>query len=294
MFRVTTMMNTISIVYEDNDLLAINKPAGIVVNRSQTTSELTIQDWVEERCGEWGSNGDMGETHETEFGDPVEIFKQRSGIVHRLDKETSGILLIAKHPAALQWYMQQFKDRLTEKTYIGLVHGKVQPSEGTIDLPIARNSQMRLQYAVREDGKASQTIYKVLNFFPNVDVQKIEQYVHFQQQEHADFSSHHIQGLSKNFRRAAKIYQGFSLIEMKPKTGRTHQLRVHFSHLRHPIVGDKTYSGSKRRSIDHVWCERHFLHALRLKITQYRTNSELNIEAPLSEDLQKVLEFLVV
>lgn len=276
----------IPIVYEDEDVLAINKPAGLVVNRSQTQKEPTVQDWIEQTRSPVVRQPVIDSpmvSQDFAFGSPEEMFKERSGIVHRLDKETSGVLLIAKHPDALVWYMSQFKQRLTQKTYVGLVHGKVQPQQGTIDLPIARNSSMRLQFAVREDGRESQTQYRVLSFYPKLNVEKIEA---------AAFHEHAQQGLSKNFRRASKIYQGFSLVEMKPKTGRTHQLRVHFSHIHHPLVGDKVYSGSKRRLVDQIWCARHFLHAQSLKIAQYRTKNELNIEAPLAEDLKKVLTYL--
>src|SRR5690242_503428 len=139
----------IPILYEDEDLLVINKPPGIVVNRSQTQSELTVQDWIESRVGDWGKlissfEKDIVQINdEIIYGDPLELFKERSGVVHRLDKDTSGVLLIAKNPAALVGCMEQFKLRTTVKTYLALVHGKLQPQSGEINLPIARSSKMR-------------------------------------------------------------------------------------------------------------------------------------------------------
>jgi 23S rRNA pseudouridine1911/1915/1917 synthase len=292
----------IPIIFEDDDLLVINKPAGIVVNRSQTTDSKTIQDWVEERWGEVSVSEKNKQTEEETasgegepeneesviLGDPKELFKERSGIIHRLDKETSGVMMIAKNPEALVGCMTEFKLRRTEKKYLALAHGKLQPSVGTINAPIARNSRYRLQFAVRDVGRESITEYKVLQFFAHLDV--LNAILEFK--KNADAEHDILKMLPKTFKRAAKIYQGFSLVELAPKTGRTHQIRVHLAHINHPIVGDKVYSGSKRRLTDQVWCHRHFLHASSLKITHFRTKDELNFEAPLPADLEKALSFL--
>lgn len=315
----------IPILYEDDDLLVINKPPGIVVNRSQTQSELTVQDWIEttqnfvqqvrsassqiskintqsHSVESFGSlndskdlssqNFDVTKKDSVIFGDPLELFKERSGVVHRLDKDTSGVLLIAKNPAALVGCMEQFKLRTTVKTYVALVHGKLQPQNGEINLPIGRSSKMRLQFAVREDGKASVTEYKVLDFWPHFNVEKVFENLKKDEKNELEFYSKQGTGLSKNLKKAVKMYQGFSLVELSPKTGRTHQIRVHLSHLHHPIVGDKVYSGEKRRLIDQVWSSRIFLHAKSLKIVQPRTKTELKFDAPLATDLEQMLEFL--
>jgi 23S rRNA-/tRNA-specific pseudouridylate synthase len=294
-----TSFPEIPILYEDEDIVVINKPPFVVVNRSQTHGERTIQDWMEERLGGVLSSSAADQKVSASaiiFGDPIDVFKERVGVVHRLDKETSGVLLLAKNPMALIACMEQFKLRQTEKTYEALVHGKLQPSSGETNLPIGRNPRMRLQFAVTENGKESVTLYNVLQFFPHIDVQKVIAQQKQTEGAFKDFvtergpnSAHR---RTTNFARAAKMYQGFSLVELSPKTGRTHQIRVHLAHLRHPIVGDKVYSGIKRRLIDSYWCDRTFLHAKRLKITHPRTKHEIEFEAPLSDDLQKVLDFV--
>lgn len=289
----------IPILYEDDDLLVINKPPFVVVNRSQTQSERTIQDWMEERLkgeGLWPGKVGKSLVNEEEskliLGDPLEVFTERVGVVHRLDKETSGVLLLAKNPEALIACMAQFKQRQTQKTYVALVHGKLQPSNGEINLPIGRNPRMRLQFAVVESGKESVTHYKVSGYYPHIDIQRIIKEQKQTEEKFNELQQKAVSGMSKKFSRAAKIYQGFTLVELEPKTGRTHQIRVHLAHLKHPIVGDKLYSGIKRRLVDQYWCYRNFLHAKKLKIIHPRIKGEIEFEAPLSEDLQKALSFL--
>jgi len=298
----------IEILYEDDDIFAINKPSGIVVNRAHTVSESTIQDWVintgklsRVSCTlEEISNLKKEYPEVTEFGEPDEIFRARGGIAHRLDKETSGVLLIAKHPASLVHVLSQFKKRLTKKTYLALAHGKFQPEHGEIDLPIGRQTGNHAQFTVHENGKESVTQYHVLSYYPHIDAEKI---IYTMKQQDLTFRdslengnpsvAKALAGKTKNFKKLTKIYQGFSLVELHPKTGRTHQIRVHLSHIHHPIVGDEMYSGKKRRSIDQYWCPRHFLHAKSIAFQYYRTKGEVKIEAPLTKDLQQSLEFLI-
>lgn len=283
----------IPVVYEDEDLIIINKPAGVVVNRSDTYTGFTVQDWIEQRSDWSGGQGSTSpvvmEGESVIFGDPQELFDQRSGIIHRLDRETSGVMMIAKSAGALVAYMSQFKNREVTKTYLALVHGKVNPADGIIELPIGRNSGNRLQFAVREDGKESRTSYHVVEYYPHFDSEKV---LKSQQFAFAEIGNEHA-GVSRNFKRASKIYQGFTLVEVTPKTGRTHQIRVHFSHMKHPLVGDKVYSGSKRKVIDSYWCPRHFLHAAQITFRNIRTKSEQKVSAPLPDDLEKVMQFLV-
>ncbi len=342
--HMTKPFPEIPVLFEDDDILVINKPAGIVVNRSHTQKEGTVQDWVEERQvsgntrhPELVSGSDLGDlfrkqndnntttclagrqtqplnppSHSLDvasqptnqlsnqstkqpiiFGEPNELFRERSGIVHRLDKDTSGVLLIAKNPATLVALMAQFKLRQTQKKYVALVHGKMQPESGEMNLPIGRNPQNRLQFRVREDGKESLTQYRVIAFYTHLDVEKVLASLQQRDKKALDFYKNDTHKLPKNFRKAVHSYQGFSLVELSPKTGRTHQLRVHLSHVRHPIVGDKVYAGVKKRLIDGVWCSRIFLHAASLKIVHPRTKSELIFTAPLSDDLKEVMGLLV-
>src|SRR5438128_913849 len=129
------MNQEISIIFEDQEILVVNKPAGITVNRAETTkNELTIQDWSEDRLGI--RKNDLSSKYQTKFGeegwDPSLNFYNRGGIVHRLDKETSGVLIIAKTPEAFVHLQKQFKDRSIKKTYIALSHGIINPQKGEI------------------------------------------------------------------------------------------------------------------------------------------------------------------
>ena len=277
-----------TILYEDDDLLVINKSPDVVVNRAQTVTESTIQDWMENRLGgvaavdKISNNSDQWSylvpgDFSAEFGAPSEIFRERLGVVHRLDKETSGVLLLAKNPGALVHLLHQFKTRQVTKTYLCLTHGKFKVTADTISAPLGRASQNRLQYAVRPEGREAVTEYEVQDFYPHLELEKLQALP---------------QAKGENVRKRVQIYQGFSLVRCWPKTGRTHQIRVHMAHVQHPLVGDATYAGKKRQSLDTIWCDRHFLHAETLQFTHPRTGEQLTITAPLTEDLQKALQFL--
>ncbi len=259
-----------NILFEDQDILVLDKPEGWVVNRSQTQTDPTIQDWMEERLKDViaklkSSNRVVVEVDpEAEsYGTPEEIFIQRGGVAHRLDKETSGVLILAKNPMALAELMRQFRERLTSKTYVALVHGKVVPNEGIINLPMDRSETDRQKFAVMASGRASETQYKVIAHYP---------------------------GLPKGMhQKKGKSYQGFSLLELIPKTGRTHQIRVHMSAIKHPLVGDSVYAGRKRIVLDQEWCPRHFLHAKRLCVLHPGTGKEMCFESQLPKDLELAL-----
>ncbi len=258
------------ILFEDQDLIVLDKPAGWVVNRSQTTKESTIQDWMEARLKEYKSKRQTPalkeNTQKSEYGTPEEIFGERGGIVHRLDKDTSGILLLAKNPSTLMELMRQFRERETSKQYIALLHGKLTPNEGIINLPMDRSDSDKLKFVVSPGGKESETQYKVLHHFP---------------------------GLPKGMhQKKGKSYQGFTLVELVPKTGRTHQIRVHMSAIKHPLVGDRVYAGKKRVILDSEWCPRLFLHAFRLAFTHPSTGKKVVFESRLSADLVAVLASL--
>ncbi|HSW89552.1 MAG TPA: RluA family pseudouridine synthase [Patescibacteria group bacterium] len=251
-----------SILFEDDAIVVINKPAGWVVNRSQTQSELTVQDWFATKIANY-QQSTTNNQQTSEYGTPEEIFADRGGIVHRLDKDTSGVLLLAKTPDVLVELLRQFKERETEKTYIALVHGKLVPQEGIIKLPMDRSQNDPKKFAIVADGRESETRYSVVEYFPGLP-----------------------EGISP---KKGKSYQGFSLVECYPKTGRTHQIRVHMAAIKHPLVGDSTYGGRKRITLDQEWCPRHFLHAKKLCFSHPVTNERLCIEAPLPEELQNAL-----
>lgn len=245
----------VPIIFEDEALLVLNKPAGIVVNRSESAKEITVQDWIRQE-GKVQFSDDPS-TEEIEFN-------QRGGMVHRLDKDTSGVLLWAKNAQVMSHLMNQFALRQTKKSYLALVHGRVTPRESEIGLPIARSSMDRHKFRVDITGKASLTRYKVVNYF------------------------------SYNGKLKHQYQDGFTLLTAAPKTGRTHQIRVHLAYLKYPLVSDEVYGGRKRVKLDLSWCPRHFLHAETLTFAHPITLAEVTFQAPLSEDLVTAQDHLIV
>lgn len=188
------------ILYEDDDCVVINKPVGVLTHA----------------LGVHGTEPSVASFLRTKI---VGLEGERAGIVHRLDRATSGVIIGAKNQAALSWLQKQFAQRKTKKTYIAVVSGHIQPAEAVIDMPIERNPKAPATFRVGVNGKSAATHYKVI-----------------EEGEH------------------------YSLVELKPETGRTHQLRVHLAKIGHPIVGDPLYGAGKHG-------DRLFLHALALEIT---------------------------
>jgi 23S rRNA pseudouridine1911/1915/1917 synthase len=222
----------LTIVYEDDDLMVIDKPSGLVVHPAAGHDHGTLVNAV------------LGYAPDIE-GVGGEV---RPGIVHRLDKNTSGLMIVAKNDRALRDLQQQFKSRTVKKVYIALVEGIVEPRAGIIDAPIGRSHNHRKKMAVIHAGRSAQTRYRVTRVFHNPDA---------------------------------------SLVEAYPETGRTHQIRVHFAWLHHPLVGDTTYG----RRTPLLELPRHFLHAAALTFTlpngQVRT-----FTSALPHDLQQALDHL--
>lgn len=230
----------LDILYEDGDLLAVNKPAGMVVHPAPGHSEGTLVNAVLGYCPDLEGIG--GE--------------RRPGIVHRLDKETSGIILVAKSDKALRHLQRQFKQRTVEKRYLALVEGHIQPPRALIDAPIGRDPNNRKQMAVIRPGsgyrkRRAKTRYDTL----------------------------------KKYGTAAG---GFTLVECRPITGRTHQIRVHLAFAGYPVVGDTTY-GRRRQRIE---LDRHFLHAASLAFRRPSDNADMTLRAPLPVELEEVLDTL--
>jgi len=244
-------MLNIPIIYEEDTFLVIEKPAGIVVNRADSVEGETIQDFMDKKFSIFNFQfSNKGE----------EEFVKRSGIVHRLDKETSGLMVLAKTVTAFQNLKNQFKERKTAKEYIALVHGKVIPNQGTINLPLKRNVLNRHKFCVDVDGKMGKTQYEILRKFEirNSKFEKKEE---------------------------------FTLLRVKIFTGRTHQIRVHFSHLGYPLVSDPLYLG-KRLKQDLIWCPRVFLHAAKLSFFHPENGKRLEFGSKLPEDLERALASL--
>lgn len=236
----------IPILYEDHDLLVVNKPPGIVVNRAESVKGSTVQEWVESKLGQWDK-----------FDQLDQEFKNRAGIVHRIDKETSGILVIAKTPAAFADLQLQFKERRIKKTYLALVHGLLVPPEGEICAPVGRLPWNRERFGVVPGGKEAVTKYKVVSHQPSAN--------------------------SKAEGRKLTT-EGFSLVELYPETGRTHQIRVHLKYINHPIVGDYLYAGRKTSRDDRTWAPRVMLHAWKLTLFLPSGGKPLSLTAPIPQD----------
>lgn len=272
----------LTILYQDKDVLCINKPAGLVVNRAGSVKEPTVQDWfiqflqaqaAEVAPEDWQKQ--IPDNFSNEFGDPLSVWQERQGIVHRLDKDTSGLLLLAKHPGSLLHLLAQFRERQTAKMYQALVHGAPSLASGQIDASLARHSHNRLKFTVDPTGRPASTRYRVVDIYDTLPPMLLE-----------DLALR-----SKLPRKkVAQIYQGgLSLLDLEPKTGRTHQLRVHLAALKHPIVGDIVYAGKKRARLDSLWCQRQFLHARSLTFTHPRTGQPQTVVAELPTDLSKIL-----
>jgi 23S rRNA pseudouridine1911/1915/1917 synthase len=225
---------TPQIIFQDEHLLIINKPAGMIVNRAETTQgQVTVQDWAKDN-------------YQFPLADNDSL---RNGVVHRLDKETSGLLILAKTEQAFLSCQAQFKQRQVKKKYLALVHGCVSPPQGTIQASITRNPFNRQKFGVFLGGREAMTKYR-----------KIKDY----QQKG----------------------EKFSLLELFPQTGRTHQLRVHLKFINHPIVADEKYVGRKTFKKDKTWCPRLFLHAAGLSFVHPVSGQKIDLSSQLPSDLR--------
>lgn len=220
----------LTIVYEDEDVAVINKPQGMVVHPSAGHSHGTLVNALMYHVKDLSSiNGVI-----------------RPGIVHRIDKDTSGLLMVAKNDQAHESLAKQLKDKTSLRKYVALVHGEISHDKGTINAPIGRSKVNRKMQSVREDGKSAVTHFTVLERF-----------------------------------------EGFTLVELKLETGRTHQIRVHMQYIGFPLAGDPVYGPKKT-----LPGNGQFLHAQMLGFTHPVTGQEMVFEAPLPEVFEKTLEKL--
>lgn len=229
------------LIYEDYSLFVLEKPSGWITNDASTTNgQPTIQSWVR-------TNHYSLITNHLEF---------RDGIVHRLDKETSGLLLVAKTKETFEELQRQFKDREVHKTYTALVHGKTSHPLGVISEPVGRLPWRRDRFGVLPGGREAITRYKVIGYRVNSNNEK------------------------------------FTLLELKPETGRTHQIRIHLKHIGYPIVADEFYAGRKTARNDRKWCPRLFLHAGGISFIHPQTKKLVSFELNLPDDLRHALDKL--
>ncbi|MEK7534585.1 MAG: RluA family pseudouridine synthase [Patescibacteria group bacterium] len=269
------------IIFEDSEILVLDKPAGIVVNRSDTTvGEKTVQEWVEahlvipslfrDPCSNEMLKRVQHDTKETDF-------YKRAGIVHRLDKETSGILLVAKNPQSFENLQKQFKERRVKKTYIALVHGKVEFKEGEINVPVGRLPWNRKRFGVLAGGREAVTRYKVLRSVILSSAMQNE-------------GSNEILRFAQNDRGAGDIKnESLTLLELYPETGRTHQIRVHLKYLNHSIFADPLYAGRKTARNDRKILPRIFLHASKISFYHPKTGKLIYFESELPNQLRQFL-----
>jgi 23S rRNA pseudouridine1911/1915/1917 synthase len=224
-------------IFENKEYLVLDKPPGWVVNDSQTTQgQATVQSWLAQHV-----KSAISQSRE-----------YRSGIVHRLDKETSGLLLVAKTPKSYEALQKEFHDRQVKKEYLALVHGRLEPEKGEISVPVGRLPWNRERFGILPGGRPSRTSYQV---------QKMYQ----------------------------KNSGAYTLVALKPVTGRTHQIRIHLHHLGHPLVADSFYAGRKRAKKDRLWCPRLFLHASKISFHDPTTKQILVFESSLPDDLASAL-----
>jgi len=222
----------IDIVYEDDDIIVVNKPKGMVVHPANGNPDGTLVNAIMAICKD-SLSGIGGEI--------------RPGIVHRLDKDTSGLLIVAKNDKAHVNMSEQIKNHEVKKTYIALVRGVVKENEATIDMPIGRSTSDRKKMAVIKTGRNAVTHIKVL-----------------------------------------KRYNKYTLLQVNIETGRTHQIRVHLSHIGYPIVGDYTYSNGKNEFGVVGQC----LHAKCLEFKHPITGAEMKLEAPLPKYFEEIIQKL--
>lgn len=234
-------MLTPKLVFEDSSLFVFSKPSGWITNEAETTTtQPVLQTYVKENFN-YSLKGNV---------------LMRDGIVHRLDKETSGLILVAKNEESFISLTSQFKERQIEKKYIALAHGFTEDS-GEIKETVGRLPWRRDRFGILPGGRESQTYFKLLKQFEN-DQGK------------------------------------YSLLELTPKTGRTHQIRIHLKHIGHPIVGDTFYAGRKTSKKDRVWCPRLFLHASFISFYHPDSGTKVSFVDELPQDLNNILEKLTV
>lgn len=226
----------IKIIHETDDYLVIDKPAGLVVNRSNTAKDITLQDMIEERSPAV-SEGDPDEVTPSDFA-------SRSGIAHRLDKDTSGILLVAKNERFFEEVLVQFKERRIEKEYAAVVHGSPEEDTVEIDAPIKRSPRDPMKMAIVAGGKEAHTLVK-----------KVSE-------------------LNINGHR-------FSYLQVKPTTGRTHQIRVHLAAALLYIAGDPIYCPRNLLTISTEVFGRMMLHATKIRFFDPQLHEFVQFQSPL-------------
>lgn len=226
---------TLTIIYEDADIIVIDKPAGLVVHPSPGHPSHTLVNAILSHCPSLASSNDI----------------MRPGIVHRLDKDTSGLIVIAKNDYARQFLVNQFKSHAVTKTYLVLVKGRLPHEQGVIETPIGRDPRNRKRMAPVKTGKKASTQYEVKQHLKN-----------------------------------------YTLLDVIPRTGRTHQIRVHLKAIGYPVVGDSVYGTRCTHEALASPVKRQFIHAYRLGFCLPSTNKYQEFTCPLPPDLKQALQLI--
>ncbi|MCD6599409.1 MAG: RluA family pseudouridine synthase [Dehalococcoidia bacterium] len=223
--------DSLAVIYEDKDVVVVDKPAGLVVHPAPGHPDHTLVNAILAHCPSLAEGNDL----------------IRPGIVHRLDKDTSGLVVIAKNEHARQCLIEQFKNHTVSKGYLVLVKGRLSPEQGIIEAPIGRDPHNRKRMAIVESGKEASTQYKVRKYLGD-----------------------------------------YTFLEVAPRTGRTHQIRVHLSAINYPVLGDLVYG------VKSPYVKRQFIHAYRLGFRLPSSGEYQEFTSPLPPDLEQALEFLPV
>ena len=213
------------IIFEDANLLVLDKPAGLVVHEGAGHHQFTLADWLKKHL-----------PHSP-------LAEERFGLLHRLDKDTSGLLLVAKTKSTFEYLKELFKQHEIAKEYLVLVHGRLVPEKGLICIPLSRHISKRTKFEPATDGRLAETSYQVKHYYPR-----------------------------------------YTYLFAYPRTGRTHQLRVHFGSLGHPVAGDKVYGKTDS-------APRQFLHAHQISFTDWKGKMRKFI-SPLPSDLSNFINGL--
>jgi len=239
----------LSVVYEDAECVVVDKGPDMVVHPATSYRGRTLVHALLFRYPEL-----------REMESPEGAEGKRPGIVHRLDRDTSGLMVVARSREARASLQRQFKDRSVEKAYLALVYGRLDPPRGTIEAPIGRDLRSRQRMSVVPEGRPAITRYQTRQFL---------------------FNPHGAR-------------EPYTLAEVWPATGRTHQIRVHLAHIGHPVVGDRLYGGGRsgRHRGQGIACPRQFLHAYRLGFHRPSDGQWMTFESALPVDLERVLDTL--
>ena len=246
------MSYRVTVLFEDDDVLVINKPAGLVVHSDGRTKESTLVDWILKKYPKIKGVGDHISSELNAKRSTLSASDLRPGIVHRLDRETSGALIIAKNQTALFSMKRQFKKQDVRKTYHAFVYGLVKHDEGVIDRPISRSRANPVLWSATRGRKGEER-------------EAITDY------------------------RVIKRGDSFTFLELSPRTGRTHQIRVHLKAINYPVVCDRLYAPKREPALGF---KRLALHSRAVSLLLPRNGKRITVEAPYPKDFKEAIKIL--